>query len=153
MRGAKRGIVVLLATGCVTGGLVGCSSHAPPSFELADVYTQGDGPDGRVVVFVVEGINDSTAQLPLRDVTYSVSLDGGEVVSARRTAEATLPAKGSQTFELPIGLADGQSVGGAYRLTGSVEYQLPGALADLMFDNNIRRTRAGFSFSGQLDAQ
>lgn len=135
----------------VLGG--GCASPAPPTFELADVYTLPEGPDGRVVVFVVEGVNDSASALPLRDVRYSASLDGGESVSVRRGARATLPAKGSQTFELPVPVAGDAGVVGAYELRGSVEYQVPGALADLLFDNNLRRTRAGFSFSGRLDAE
>jgi hypothetical protein len=37
-----------------------------------------------------------------------------------------------------------------YRVTGSVTYELPGTIAELFFDSNIRRPSQGFTEAGSF---
>ena len=141
--------------------LVGCQSQPAPSFEVTNVAIteQSPAPGGMVVTFRVKADNRGEEALPLRTVHYSFSLDGRPVFSGRRAAEATIRRYGSQEFLLPVALTLGE--GGdlpsapsgkmPYSLTGTVEYEVPGSIAEVLFDTGIRRPSATFGESGVLD--
>lgn len=115
--------------------------------------------EGLVVTFQMKAENRNAEPLPLRDVKYSLSLGGKEVFRGKRSAEATIRRYGTQEFTLPIAVPLGagsslaQAPGGevAYGFRGSVEYELPGSIAEVLFDTGLRRTSAGFSEEGRLD--
>lgn len=130
--------------------LTACSFHRKPTFDLAEVYALPSAPDTRSYIFVIEGANGSKDPLPLRDLRCTFTFDNLDPITITRSAEATLPARSANTFDIPITIPLTAAAPSTYALSGSVEYQLPGALADLLFDNNLRRTSASFSFSGNL---
>jgi hypothetical protein len=149
--------LLLLACGALTAG--GCASQPPPRITVADVAVTDQSAEGLVVTFRMLAENAGSASLPLRTVRYSVSVDGRPAFVGERRAEATAPRAGSQEFILPVAFSLGEgkdfpSMPAAtvpYTLTGSVEYELPGTIADLLFDSGIRRPTASFSETGRLD--
>ncbi len=145
-----RSVAIGLVVG--SGALVcGCSTALPPDFRVVEAELTGTTGEGYVVTFTLEGTNPNDFPLPLEDVTYALDRGAGLVFTGTRSAEATLPAMGSQFVRLPVAVG-GDSAGalGVYTLSGSVVYQLPGAIAELFFDNDLRRPSVVFEESGEL---
>ena len=136
-------------------GAIGCTAYKTPSFRITDVQLVERGADAALIVFTVEGDNPNREQLPLDTVRYSMTLEGRAPFVAQRSAEATLPGFGTQTFSLPVAITDASgglpSTKAGYSISGTVEYRLPGSIADLLFDNDIRKPTQGFGESGSLD--
>jgi hypothetical protein len=106
--------------------------------------------------FTLDAYNDNEIPLPLRDVTYSVTLDGREVFRGTRSAEATLRRKGVQQLRLPAVIAiepgDSPPTGmQEFRLSGTLTYVTPGKIAELLFDTGVRVPSVGFATEGQID--
>lgn len=136
--------------------LSGCKGAAPPRFEVESVSLTEQTPSGYVLTFTLQGENSNDEALPLRDVHYTLSLDGRTVFSGHRSAQATLPRNGTQRITLPIAIAtrpgEPQWFDEArYQLNGSVVYLLPGSIAELLFDSGLRRPSVAFGRSGVLD--
>ncbi len=112
-------------------------------------------PDAVVVTFTLEGTNHSDEPLPLDNVTYALNLNGRPVFAGTRDAEAALPPGHTQRVRLPVPVPADQAATttGAvpYRLTGSMLYRLPGAIAEVFFDSGVRKPSVSFSESGNLD--
>ncbi|MBL8746854.1 MAG: LEA type 2 family protein [Phycisphaerae bacterium] len=139
--------------------LVGCQSQPAPTLEVTQVAITEQTAQGMVVTFRVRADNRGDEALPLRTVRYSISLDGRPAFSGERNAESTVRRHGSQEFLLPVALTLGEgkdlpavpSGQVSYSLSGSVEYEVPGSIAEVLFDTGIRRPSASFSESGRLD--
>lgn len=156
----------------VAASMGACQSYAPPRLAIRDVTVAEQSPQATVLTFHVRGENPNDIDLKLRDVVYRFEPSGGGeggdasgVVpfEALRSAEATLPRNGAREFRIPVvlssaGTPDGGAPGGGgvptevrYRLTGTVEYLLPGSIAEVLFDTGLRRPTAAFSEEGRLD--
>lgn len=137
-------------------GGVGCSSISAPTFAVQSVAITEQSEAGVVLTFTLEGENRNSVPLPLREVQYSLWLDGREVFQGKRSAEVTLSKFSTRTLTLPV---SARTPGGPsqfsgeipYRFTGTVMYETPGALAETLFDNNVRRPTASFAESGRLN--
>lgn len=135
--------------------LAGCSSAAPPRATVTDARLRDRGPEAAVVEFVIGTENPNDIELPLRDITYTLSLDGQQVFSGRREAMATIPRHGSQSVVIPAVIPMGEE-GVApemheYTLSARVRYSLPSQLADLLFDTNVSRPSVSLTDRGQID--
>lgn len=151
--------LALLATLGVS--LVGCGSTKAPTLRVADTRVLEQTDEGLSMVFLMEGTNDNTEEIPLQRVVYSLSIDGQRVFQGERMAEATLRRLGTQTFALPVSArwdqlpersrqpGDPERVF-EYRLSGSLQYIAPGALAEVFFDAGVRRPSLRFSIEGEL---
>lgn len=123
--------------------------HTAPSFAVTDVAMTDESDAGYVLSFTIEGTNEEKEELPLREIHYSLSLDGQHVFTGQRSAQATLPAGASQAITLPVAIPGPPPSDTAdYRISGTVTYLLPGSIAELLFDNNIRRPNSTFAESG-----
>ncbi len=139
--------------------LVGCQSQPAPRLEVTDVAITEQTEGGLVVTFRVRADNRGDEAMPLRTVHYSMSVDGRQAFSGQRIAEATVRRHGSQEFVLPVALTlgEGKDLPAAptgqvpYVLSGTVEYEVRGSIAEVLFDTGIRRPTASFSESGRLD--
>jgi hypothetical protein len=136
-------------------GLGGCG-YAPPKFTVLDAAIIEETTQGFVIEFEVEGENPNDEPLILEAVEYSLSLDGRRRFGGVRSPEVTLPANGSQRMRLPasIGLGEREMIPSGirkYRMVGTVTYEVPGSIAELLFDSNIRRPKQPFARSGELD--
>ena len=135
-------------------GVVGCGA-TPPKLRVVDARMAERTDEGMLLLFTLEGENVNKTGIPLREVRYSLALDGEEVFRGTRTAEATLPREGVQRFKLPapIPIGDTERAGVArYRLAGTVWYIEEGqTLAELMFDLRIRQPSVTFSDVGEIE--
>jgi hypothetical protein len=120
-----------------------------------DARVRERSPEAAVVEFAVDATNPNDIELPLRDITYSLSLDGHQVFSGRREAMATIPRGGSQVVVLPavIPMGEAGTEPGVYRytLSGRLRYSLPSQLADVLFDAKLSRPGVSFSEEGEID--
>ncbi len=152
----RRSLALLCALGAGSGAeMAGCSSVPPPRFVVQGVSVTEQTGEGMVLSFVVEGENRNNKALPLREVNYGLSLDGREVFRGRRSAEVTLSRFGARTITLPVAIAiteDRPAPKGevSYRFSGTVVYEVPGAFAETLFENRVRRPSASFSETGRL---
>lgn len=132
------------------------TSYTAPKLRVTSATVADRTPDAVVLDIIVEADNVNEESLPLREVRYDVYVDDRRVFSGFRSPEATLRRFGTQTVRLPavIALAPGQtppSGTASYRVQGSLMYLTPGSIAEILFDNDIRRPTVSFSDGGQVD--
>ncbi len=142
--------------------LPACSAYEDPGFQVIAVQETDRTEDAAVLTFTISARNRNEVPIPLREAVYTLELDGQTVFTGQRSAEATIRRFGAQTFELPavvpaavfdlsrLGSPGGDRPDLPYRLTGAVEYQTPGELADVLFDTGVRRPRAPIDLSGLI---
>lgn len=106
--------------------------------------------DGTRFEAVIELDNPNRFALPLREVTYSVSV-GGQSQSLVDNAHRTVPGKGSQQVVLPASFPiTGDLTGVNYNVSGRVEYEAPGELRDALTEAGIPLPTSGFAGKGSL---
>jgi hypothetical protein len=147
------GLCLLLAAAC--GG--GCTSYAPPVLAIAGAEPAERTPDGCSMLFTLDARNNNEDYLPLRTIDYRLDLNGREVFSGTRSAEATLRRLGTQQLKLPAVVpltSETQSVAAGmahYRISGSLFYVTPGRLAETLFDAGVHTPSVAFEFQGDID--
>ena len=150
---ARHAVSVLGVVVCAVGS-ASCSTR-PPGFTVVDIAIVDSTPNATVLDVVMEGTNSNKDPLPLYEIQYTMSVGGKAVATASRSPQATIPKRGKQTFRIPVAvpvsaLPQDQIASSEYRITGSVTYELPGTIAQLFFDSNIRRPSQGFAESGSF---
>jgi LEA14-like dessication related protein len=134
--------------------LTGCSSSKPPTFKVTSVQLREQNEQGSEFLFQIEAANPNGREVPLYEANYTLSIDGREVFRAVRTPETTLRRYGVQRFTLPVVVRAQEMPSSTqipYRLEGMITYLMPGALAEILFDREIRRPNAPISDGGTLD--
>lgn len=138
-----------------SAGLAGCTSYAPPSLTVAEAAIVEESPSGLVIDFAIDATNANAVELPLREVRYSLRLDGEEVFRGVRSPEATLRRLGTQRFTIPVAvrLDEANRPPGVvrYTLEGQLLYLTPGQLAEVLFDIRVRRPTVSFRQEGTVD--
>lgn len=147
-----------MLAGAVLAGaalLGGCSGTAKPHAVVVDATIRERSPQAAVIEFVIETANPNDTELPMRDVVYTLSLDGRRVFSGRRNAQATMPRAGTQRLTIPavVPLGEGGVTADVHRYTlrGRVFYSLPSQLADVLFDAKLSRPSVGIGDAGEID--
>lgn len=153
--------VGLVFVGMLVGVLLlgGCSQRETPGAVVTAASIQDRTSGAAVVEFAIETTNPNDIELPMRDVVYTLSIDGERVFSGRRDAQATMPRGGTQRISIPAVVPmDGGSGGGGvapgvyrYRLTGQIYYSLPSQLADVLFDAKLSRPSVPIVDEGEID--
>lgn len=137
--------------------LTGCgASYSAPKLRVTNATVTERTDAGVVLNITVEADNANEEALPLREVRYDVFVGDRKVFSGNRSPEATLRRFGTQQVTLPavIALAPGESApaGSAnYRIQGTLVYVTPGSIAEILFENDIRKPTISFSDGGQVD--
>ncbi len=150
-------LVVVLFALIVAAFGAGCESYTAPALSVTKAEPTERTPDGCAMLFTIDARNENEKPLPLRTVEYRVDLNGREVFSGTRSAEATLRRLGTQQIRLPAVVVltpETQAlVAGTahYRLTGSMYYVTPGRLAETLFDSGVHTPSVGFTFEGDID--
>lgn len=137
----------------------GCSRYRAPTFELVGVRELERTDDALVLGFTLAASNPNDENLPMRQADYRLIIDGVPAFNGMRSAETILRRYGKgQLIELPaivpadrfdLSAFDSGSI--RYLLTGSIEYQTPGELAEVLFDSGVRRPKAPLRAAGTLD--
>lgn len=132
----------------------GCTGISSPKLTIVDVHQDESEPTGRRMIIVVKAENLSDVQLPLRDASYSVRLDGRPVFEGQRSPESTLRKWGVQELHFPVALpADRWPSSDApirYEVSGSLVYLPPGKFNEILYDYGLLRPRAGFRGNGEV---
>ncbi len=153
----RLGRLLLLLSVCLSGVMLGgCSSTKAPSLRVIDATVTERSGEAAVVSFLIELDNPNDQPLQLREFSYSVSIDGQTVFSAKRSAEATLPQHSTQQMFLPGVVPFARLSGGAggvraCLLSGHVSYTAPGQLAEILFDAELRVPKAGFGGAQNIE--
>lgn len=142
----------------VLAALGGCSSYSAPRLAVTNAQVAGVTDDGVVLEFTLDATNANEVEIPLREVEYSVTLDGREVFRGVRSPEATLRRYGTQRIILPAAIPAGSweaLAGGvaAFRIDGTLGYTTPGEIAQVLFDTGVRRPSVGFSQVAQVNLE
>ena len=154
MRNHARFIVLLAALMPVLFS-VGCNTVRAPKFESVGVR-EIERTDARTVYgFLVKATNPNRDPIPLREVTYTITLDDSYTFSGVRSPESTLHTFGEHTFELPavfevpasslVGLMD-------FKITGHTKFLRPGKLNEVLFDSNVSVPKAPLNLRGKVNA-
>lgn len=139
---------------------VGCSIRPPryhfvstPRAEVTSLAVTSVSEQGARVEAVVALENPNDLPLPLRVSDYTLSIDGVGQTTMVDLPPVTLPARGRQTFKLPIAVAtDGAALDGqAYRFQGTVTYEPPGEIRRVLTDSGLPLPRTGFSSEGVFE--
>ena len=94
--------------------------------------------------------------MPLREVRYTVSIDGRPVFRGLRSPEATVRRFGSQEIKLPAVIAaePGQALPtgtATYTIDAEMLYVRPGILSQALFDAEIVQPSVDFVGTGTID--
>ena len=143
--------IVFLGMGLWLGG---CNKALAPSFTAVGVReVQNDG-DRSVIEFLVKATNPNQEPIPLRQVHYTVELNGEQVFAGVRSPETTLHTYASHVFTLPAVLERSSFAGAGvvnYTLRGTVQYIPPGQLAEVLFDAKMKVPQATLKLSGTIN--
>jgi hypothetical protein len=154
-RACSRSGLLGVALAAIFGvALAGCSSTKAPTFRVAGVQMREATAQGTELLFIIEASNPNSKEIPLFEASYGVALGGGEAFSARRTPEATLRRYSTQTFTLPVAIpADRMPAGERvpYSFAATITYIMPGELAEILFDRDIKKPKSSLRDSGTLD--
>lgn len=135
--------------------LCGCSGTTPPRALVTDARLREKSAEAAVVEFVIEASNPNNVELPIRDITYTLSVDGRQVFSGKREAMATMSRGSTQSVTIPavVPMGEGGVEAGVHRysLRGLLHYSLPTQLADVLFDSNLSRPGVAISDVGEID--
>jgi hypothetical protein len=134
----------------------GCTSYAPPKLTVTRAYVAQESDAGVVVAFNLDATNTNSIELPLREVRYTLLINGEPVFYGVRSPEATLRRLGTQPISFPavirVDPGHPRPTGAAhYDIDGTLTYSTPGQLADVLFDLKFRRPKVSFHESGTVD--
>jgi len=144
---------LLLLSALLIMGLGGCNKSLAPTFEAVGVReVQRDG-DRTVLEFKVLATNPNPEPIPLRSISYLVSIGDSVVFKGVRSPETTLHTYSEHEFTLPA-IVPSELLSGSfeYALLGSVQYIPPGRLSEVLFDADIKVPEAILDISGSIDA-
>jgi hypothetical protein len=139
----------------LAGGLAGCS-YSAPTLRVADAKVIERTEHGLVLFVGLEAENRNEIELPLREIRYSVSLDGGKTFTGVRSPEASLRRLGTQRIGFPAVFpldpaATPPSGTVQCEVSGSLGYVTPGEFAQVLFDTGVRRPSVSFRGQAPVD--
>lgn len=151
--------VTTIFAGCFALAMLvapGCSTANDPIFTVVEASVAEETPNAVQALFTFEGENTNEIELPLLQAEYTLEIDGRRVFAGERAPQATLRRLGKQRFTLPgvvpVGAGQPRPTGvRPFRISGTIEYVAPGAIAEALFDLGVRRPRAPFSGTGEID--
>ncbi len=153
MNTTTRALLTTLTTLLPLCLMIGCSGAQAPTFEAVGVKEVDRNDQRSVIAFTVRATNPNREPIPLREVSYRVSIGGDVVFEGIRSPETTLNDYSSSEFVLPavvpLDLLHGSI---DYTLMGSVRYIPPGRLSEVLFDADIKVPEASLDIHGSIDA-
>lgn len=133
----------------------GCSSVAKPTVAVESAALGATSDEAQVLDFALRLDNENREPLELDEFYYTLVINGETVYRGRRSAQATLSARGGKSISIPAVVpAEALAAGGgsvSYALSGRVWYRSPGELADILFDAGLYRPNVSFGTEGRLD--
>ena len=151
---SRRATVVLLWCGALLIGAGGCDFVQKPGTQVTGAQVDERTADGARVAMTVRVDNPNDVALPVRGVDYRVTVEDAGTFELDDAPPVALPPNASQTVTLPAAFADGQRnwAGRQYRLTGTLRYQPPGEIRELLTQYRVPLPSVRFSSEGRLRA-
>ncbi len=156
MRQITRLMSLLLVFLCLSP-LGGCSGYLMPKVAVGDAVLTDQTDEAVRLEIPVDLQNPNTEPLELLRFSYSVSVNGSQVYSGKRSAEATLAAGGGKHMILPaivplerMGWSGGLPADASWTLRGNLMYVTPGEIAEILLDTGVRKPKVGFSGAGRV---
>lgn len=134
--------------------LGGCNKALAPTFTAVGVREVEHSNNRSVIEFLVEAKNPNKEPIPLKQIVYTVDLDGVEVFSGVRSSQITLHTYSSHVFALPAVLPLDMLSGTGevtYTLSGIAQYIPPGRLAEVLFDAEVKVPEATIELTGTIN--
>lgn len=125
--------------------LAACSG-TPPTVELTEAYIADRSDAGTVVHVVVKAQNPTDRPLAMWAVAYSAGGEGAAKGTVGRWAQATAPAGGAVTFNLPVVVSGSNA--SSISVAGNVAFIPGGRFRELL--NELDYPLPTTSFSGNL---
>lgn len=127
--------------------LAGCS--AAPKLTVTDIKVADRSEAGIVLSVSIDAENRNEIEVPLREIRYSVRVEGGSSFSGVRFAEASLRRLGTQTLWFPavIPIAPGTAPPSGLvnvEVSGKMTYFPPGDFSRVLYETGIRRPSQSF---------
>jgi Late embryogenesis abundant protein len=147
-------LALALLSGFVLTVLGGCNGAVAPRFRAVGVREIESDNERTVIEFTVEATNPNVDPIPLRQINYSITMNGEVVFTGVRSPETTLHTFSSHVFKLPAVLPTSvmNSSGElAYSLTGTAQYIPPGRLAEVLFDAELKVPEAPINLVGSIN--
>lgn len=138
----------------VTLNLLGCISAHPPTVEVVGAEVTETGPDASRVEVLLMLSNPNDISLPLKQVSYQVSVEGAEPYAYVDLPARVLPPNGVQSVRLPavVTESEGESLSGAsWRVSGTVTYVPENQLRAFLTETGVPLPLALFSARGVLE--
>ena len=138
--------------------MTGCSSFRSPRITLGSVSVAEVTDEALAIQIDLELQNPNTIALGLDELRYTITVDGTLAFVGRRAAGRTLSSLETRRLTLP-GVIDFETIGWSpssgprqvrYTVRGSLWYQTPSEIAQLLFDTGMRRPKVRFGIDGQL---
>jgi LEA14-like dessication related protein len=156
---AKHLIVIGLIAG-VFGALGGCQETGrkkryfdivtAPTAQVVEVKILETSPQAVRVAVTVEMTNRDEVPLPLTIADYYVDLPGTKTYRSSQRPLATIPANGTQQFQLTAAVPTAGEAPATYRVGGTIEYEPPGEIRMLLTESGVPLPRVGFQGTGEL---
>ncbi len=134
--------------------MCGCQGLQHPTAEVTRVAVTDQTDAGARVEVTVRLNNPNDVALPVKDVDYRITVDGAGAFDLTDHPAATLPPNGTQTLVLPAAFRNGQHnwAGRGFRARGTVSYQPPGQLRELLSQYDVPLPTVLFDATGRLGA-
>lgn len=138
--------------------LTGCSSYRSPRITLGSVSVTEVTNEALAIQIDLELQNPNTIALGLDELRYSITVDGTLAYVGRRATGRTLSGLETRLLTLP-GVINFKTIGWSpssgprqvrYTVTGTLWYQTPSEIAQLLFDTGMRRPKVTFGEDGQM---
>lgn len=121
-----------------------------PKVQVLGLAVTSEQDQGSRVEAIVELTNRSDTDLPLRDVTYTISVEGHKSFKLTEPAHRILPAMEAQTITLAAAFA-GPVSGRSWRVTGRINYAPPKTFIENLAEESLPLPDVGFSASGRFE--
>ncbi len=123
---------------------------ADPKAAILAVTPVVDTEQGSRVEAVLQLTNRSAIDLPLRNVTYTISVSGLDDFKLTEPARRTIPASETQTVTLAAAFPAAVN-GRSWRVSGRIEYQPPKTFIENLAEESLPLPSVSFSASGKFD--
>lgn len=133
-------------------GIVGCAGGGEPTVDVQRAVVADRTVEGARVEVTLQIDNPTDHALPVRAVDYRITVAEAGTFAMTDQPAIALPPNGQQTLILPAAFANGDTdwVGRRVDVTGSLHYQPPGQIRELLTEYRFPLPSASFSATGAL---
>ena len=147
-------LLAVPAAGCRLADTFKIERVPKPTVQVDAVKVVDQTDQGARIEIPVTLTNTASVALPLVEASYTVSIDGQKPVTFKNRPNRTVPIGGTQTVTLPLVVAitgEGPLAGRSMAVAGSIIYEPPGEIRQLMTESSVPLPSASFRYRGELE--